>query len=137
MSAWACGDSLAVKVDLAGVLIKDHVLQHRAEADGIIDLRLRSLLEANALSVAAALNVEHAVIAPAVLVISNQGPGRVSGKGSLSSTCENISLSTVENYPLNLYQGVKMHAKTTLGKQHAQHSCRKVLLTCFTPEWYT
>lgn len=82
--------SLAVKVDLAGVLVKDHILQHRPEADGVVDLRLAGLLEADALSVAAALDVEHAVVAPAVLIVSDQGPCGVSGKGGLPSTCTEI-----------------------------------------------
>lgn len=45
------------------------------------------LLEADALSVAAALDVEHAVVGPAVLVVSNEGPPGICRQSSLARTC--------------------------------------------------
>lgn len=66
------------KVDDARVFVKDHVFQHGAKTDGLPDLRLVALLEPDTLGVAAALNVEDARGAPAVLVIPNEGPVGVS-----------------------------------------------------------
>ena len=86
VSSWEQG-SLVVKVHLAVVLIKHHVLQHRAKADGLPDLWLALLLEADALGVAAALDVEHPVVAPAVLVVPNQGPLGVCGQRGLARAC--------------------------------------------------
>ena len=79
--------ALAVKVDIAGVLVKDDVFQDGAEADGVVDLGLAALLEADALGVAAALDVEDPVVAPAVLVVSNQRARRVRGQRRLPRAC--------------------------------------------------
>ena len=55
--------------------------------DGPEDLRLRGLLQVNALGVAAALNVEHALVGPAVLVVTNEWAVGVSGQGGLTRAC--------------------------------------------------
>ena len=59
-------------VDLPGTLIKDNILKNGAEADRLVDLRLTLGSEINALGVAAALDVEDAVLRPAVLIIADQ-----------------------------------------------------------------
>ena len=54
--------------------IEHHVLQHRAEAvGGGEDFRLGLVREPDGLGVAAALEIEDAVRAPAVLVVAEQG----------------------------------------------------------------
>ena len=50
-----------------------HVLQHCAKADGIVDIWLIAWVEVDALSIAAPLNVEHTILAPAVLIITWTG----------------------------------------------------------------
>src|SRR3546814_15354566 len=56
-------------------------LQHRAEASGGgVDLRLGFGLEADHLGVAATLEIEHAVGAPAVLVVADQAAAGARGK---------------------------------------------------------
>ncbi len=63
----------------------DHdVLQHAAEPDGLEDLRLAVGLQPDALGVAAALDVEDAVIAPAVLVVADQRTVGLGGEGGLA-----------------------------------------------------
>ena len=73
----ALDDLLVIKIDKASILIEDHIFQNGAEFDGLPDLWLRRSLEANALGIAAAFNVEDATVTPAVLIISYQRPGLV------------------------------------------------------------
>lgn len=73
------GEGRVVVVDLARVLVEHDVLENRTEADGAKDIRLLLGRETDALGVAAALDVEHAALAPAVLVVADQravGVGR-------------------------------------------------------------
>ena len=64
--------------------VQHHVLQHRAEADRVPDLRLALARQADALRVAAAFEIEHAVFAPAVLVVADQAPVRIRRKRRLA-----------------------------------------------------
>lgn len=51
--------SLAHEVHLACCLVELHILQHSPKANGLVDLWLTGSLQADALGVAAALDVEH------------------------------------------------------------------------------
>ena len=73
-----------VIVDDTGLLVKDNVLQNRAEADSVENIRLLLGREANALGVAATLDVEHATVAPAVLVVTDKHPVGVGRQGGLA-----------------------------------------------------
>lgn len=73
-----------IVVDLAGFGVKDDVFQDRAVADGTVDIGLLLGRQANALGVAAALNVEDAAVAPAVLVVTDEGTVGVGGQGRLA-----------------------------------------------------
>ncbi len=65
---------VVVQVEHAA-LVHDHVLEHRAPATrGLVDLRLGLGREADHLRVAAALDVEDPLLAPAVLVVADQVP---------------------------------------------------------------
>mmetsp|Transcript_1597 Transcript_1597/g.3591 ORF Transcript_1597/g.3591 Transcript_1597/m.3591 type:complete len:353 (-) Transcript_1597:1103-2161(-) len=77
-------DGGRVKVNDAAPLVKHHVLKNGAKADGAEYFWLLGLLQVDALCVAAPLNVEHAVIPPAVLVITNEGAGGVGGQRGLA-----------------------------------------------------
>lgn len=54
--------SLVFKVHLSSVLVKHHILQDAAKPDGFPDLRLLVLFEADALGIAATLDVEHSPV---------------------------------------------------------------------------
>src|SRR5258707_9739961 len=54
------------EIQLAGLGVHRDVLEHGAEADGIPDLPLLLLGKPDALGVAAAFEIEYAVVAPAV-----------------------------------------------------------------------
>ena len=75
-------------MDGAGDGIDHHVLEHRAEADGLVDLRLGAGREADDLGVAAALEVEDAVVGPAVLVVADEAAGRVGAERGLAGAGE-------------------------------------------------
>ena len=65
--------------------IERHVLQHRAEAvGGVPDLRLGFARELDGLGVAAALEIEDAVRAPAVLVVADQRAVRIGRERGLA-----------------------------------------------------
>lgn len=89
-----------VVVDVARDGVEDHVLQHGAEADRVVDVGLLLGGQPNALGVAASLDVEHALVGPAVLVVTDQFPlgvGRQRGLASPRQTEENghIALLTL------------------------------------------
>ena len=81
-------DGVVVVVDLTPVRIVDHVFQDRAVADGPVDLGLVLLGEADALGVAASLDVEDAPVAPDVLVVSHEPAARVGRKRGLAGSGE-------------------------------------------------
>jgi len=55
-TASVLGDRDVVEVDLTRLILEDHVLHHRAEADRPVDVRLVLFGQRNALGVAAALH---------------------------------------------------------------------------------
>ena len=70
------------------VSVVDDVLEHRAEADRVEDLRLASRRQVDRLGVAAALDVEDAVVGPAVLVVADQLAARVGRQRRLAGAGE-------------------------------------------------
>ncbi len=72
-SAGVFSQGRVIEIELASHGIEGNVLQNRAEAPGCgIDFWLRLSRQIDHLGIAAALEVEDAVIAPAVLVITNE-----------------------------------------------------------------
>lgn len=61
-----------MEVDLPSVLIKANVFEDRAEFNCVVDLGLLLWTKANALSIAAAFDVEHSLISPDVLVVTDE-----------------------------------------------------------------
>ena len=77
------GDGLVGEVDFA-VLIHGDILQQSIPADGVVDIGLGLLVQVDDLGVAAALEVEHAVVVPAVLVVADQQTLGIGGQGGLA-----------------------------------------------------
>ena len=75
--------ALIREIDLA-VLIQSYVLQQSVSLDSVVDIRLGLLVQVDNLGVAAALEVEHAVVVPAVLVIADQQTLGIGGQGGLA-----------------------------------------------------
>ena len=65
------GYALICEIDLA-ILINSNVLKKSVSLDCIVDIRLRILIKVDNLCIASTLEVEYAVVIPAVLVITNQ-----------------------------------------------------------------
>lgn len=84
-AASVLGEGGVVVVDNASLRVENDVLEDGAELDGVENIRLLLSGEANALGVAAALNVEDAAVTPAVLIVANQSALRVGGKSGLAS----------------------------------------------------
>src|SRR5699024_5989137 len=82
--AGVLGQAVVVKVQLAGGGVHDHVLHQGAKLDGPENVGLVLFLQVDALGVAAALKVEDAVGAPAVLVVADQLAAGVGGQGGLA-----------------------------------------------------
>ena len=77
--------SRVVEIELARRGIHHHVLKERAEGSRRIpDDGLRVAIQSNHLRVAAALEVEDAVVRPSVLVVSDQRPGFIGREGRLT-----------------------------------------------------
>ncbi len=81
------GDALVLEVDLA-VVVYGHVLKQCVASDGVEDVGLRLLVEVDHLGVAAALEVEHAVVVPAVLVVADEQTLRVGRESGLAGSRE-------------------------------------------------
>jgi hypothetical protein len=79
-------DVVVVRDARAGVV--DDVLEDRAEADRVEDLRLLLRGEVDRLGVAAALDVEHARVGPDVLVVADEQPARVGRERRLARAGE-------------------------------------------------
>src|SRR4051812_34483837 len=73
-------DPRIVEIHLASFLIQHDVLQDGPEPKRLINLRLPDVAEMNGLRVTSAFNVEHSVVRPAMLVITDQPPFRISGE---------------------------------------------------------
>ena len=83
------GELVGVEIEPARHRIDHDVLEHRAEAAGHrVDLRFRLRRQTNRLRVTAAFEVEHAVVAPPVLVVADQPAGGVARQRGLSSARE-------------------------------------------------
>src|ERR1700704_5035829 len=80
---------VAIEIETAGLGVDGYVLQDGAEgAGGGVDLRLPLGGEADDLGVAPALDVEPAVVAPAVLVVADQRPAGIGREGRLAGAGE-------------------------------------------------
>ncbi|GIX63970.1 uncharacterized protein BcabD6B2_34050 [Babesia caballi] len=75
-------------VDLVRHRVVDDVFDHRAELDGVEDLRLLLTAEVLALGVAAALDVEDALVRPHVLVVADELARRVRRQRRLAGAGE-------------------------------------------------
>ncbi len=71
--AGVLGDGVGVEIHRSGGRVEHHILQHGAEHLSCrVDLRLGVRPEPDHLGVTAALEVEHAAVAPAVLIVADQ-----------------------------------------------------------------
>ena len=79
------GYALVCEINLA-FCIQGNVLKQCVSLDSVVDVRLGIFVQVDKLCVAAALEVEYAVVVLAVLVITDEETLRVGGKGGLTGT---------------------------------------------------
>ena len=72
------GYALVCEINLA-FCIQGNVLKQCVSLDSVVDVRLGIFVQVDNLCVAAALEVEYAVVVPAVLVVANQQTLRIGG----------------------------------------------------------
>ena len=89
------GEGGVIVVDNTGFGVEDDVLKDGAELDGVENIRLLLGGETDALGVATALNVEDTLVAPAVLVVTDQGTLGVGRESCLASARETEEDSNV------------------------------------------
>merc|ERR1719159_1163419 len=81
-------DTRVVVIHFARLVVKDHVLHDRSEANRAVDLRLFFLFQVNSFGIAPALDVEDARVGPNVLVVADQAAARVGREGRLAGAGE-------------------------------------------------
>ena len=99
-AASVLGQCVIVIVDDTGDGVEDNVLEDGAKSDGVEDIGLLLGGEANALGVAATLDVEDTTVRPAVLVVTDKSTLGVSRQGGLAGSREteedgNIAILTL------------------------------------------
>ena len=77
-------DPRVMEIDAMGDLVIDDVLQNRAKAQRLVDFRLCFWRQVDRFGVTSSLDVENAVIGPAMLVVTDEQPIRIGGKRCLA-----------------------------------------------------
>ena len=120
------GQRTVIKVDRTGRLVQHHIFQNRAEGPcGLVNLRLLFRRKFNHLGVTAALKVEDATFAPAVLIVPNQGARCIRRKRCLAGTGqpeENCGTAVITD----ISRG--MHRQHALAGQQIIHDAEDGLL---------
>ena len=111
-------NGLVRKVDASGG-IYGNILKQRIAANCLVDVRLRIRVEVDDLRIAAALVVEHALIVPAVLVVSDEEPRIVGRERGLARTGEAEEQRCV--LPLLIRIGRAVHGGNPLQREIVVH----------------
>src|SRR5579871_1924 len=98
--------------------VHDHVFHHRAKLNRVPDLRLVLARKVNTLGIAAALEVEDAIVATTMLVIANHRALRVGGKRRFARAGQPKEKGHI-SCRANI--GRTMHGKDALLRQHVIH----------------
>ena len=124
-NAGVLGHALVGEIDLA-VFVQRDVLQQGVALDGVVDVRLGLLVQIDDLGIAAAFEVEHAVVIPAVLVVADQQTLGVGGQGGLAGAGQTEEDGGV----LAVHTGVggAVHGGNALQRQEVVHHGEHALL---------
>ncbi len=121
------GQAAVVEVRLARLVVEDDVLEHGAEAiRRLPDLRLGLGGETDGLGVAAALEVEDALLRPAVLVVTQQDAVRIGRQRRLAGAREAEEHSRVGQVRADV--GRAVHRHDVLRRQHVVEEREHALL---------
>jgi hypothetical protein len=106
--------------------IERNVLKKRVARDGVVDVGLGILVEVDDLCVAAALEVEDAVVVPAVLVVADQKALRICGERGLAGSGKAEEDSRV--LAVHIGVGRAVHGGDALERQIVVHHGEHALL---------
>ena len=124
--AGVLGDALVGEVNLAGLLVDGDILEQCVAADGVVDVRLGLGVEVDDLGIAAALEVEHALVVPAVLVVADElalGVGAECGLTGARQTEEDGGVLAI-----HVGVGAAVHGGDALERQEVVHHREQALL---------
>ena len=115
-----------VEIERAGRWVHHHILQHRAEAfGGGEDFRLGLARQLDHLGVAAAFDIEDAILAPAMLVIAHQGARGIGRQRGLAGAGKPEKYG---RFAILADIGRAMHGHHPLGRQEIVHDGEDRLL---------
>ena len=109
-------DRVIIIIRLSCFRIQNYVLHLASETDGIVNLRLILRIQIDALCIAAALEVEYAVVRPAVLVVTDELSSRIGGESCLSCSGETEEYSCLMG--LRIHVGRAVHREYILLNRH-------------------
>ena len=124
--AGVLGEAGVVKVELPGHGIHNHILHQGAEPDGVVNVGFVLGREVDALGVAAALDVEHTVGRPAVLVVANELPVGVGRQGGLAGAGQAKEDGRLMGHRIHV--GRAVHGQDAFLGQHIVHGGEHALL---------
>ena len=117
--------ALISEVDLA-FCINSHVLKQSVAADSVVDVRLVLLRQVDDLCIAATLEVEHTLLVPSVLVVTNEQTLRIGTQSGLTSSRETEEDSGVLTFHIGVSRAV--HRSDTLQREVVVHHREHTLL---------
>ena len=112
------GHALVGEVDFA-VFGHGDVLEQCVALDGVVDVGLAFFVEVDDLGIAAAFEVEDAIVVPSVLVVADEQALRVSGEGGLTRARESEEDGGV--FALHVGVGRAVHRGDALERQEVVH----------------
>ena len=118
-------DTLVREINLA-VCVDSDVLKQSVALDGVVDVGLGLFVQVDDLCVAAALEVEDAVVIPAVLVIADQETLGIGGKGGLAGAGQAEEDGSVLAFHIGV--GGAVHGSNALQRQIVVHHGEHTLL---------
>ena len=119
-------DAGVVEIDGVALVVEDHVFQHAAEAERVENIGLVFRREVDGFGVAAALDVEDAVVAPDVFVVADEPAFRVGGKRGLARAGEAEEHGRM--FLLRVGGGRAVHGEQTLLRHEVVHDGEDTLL---------
>ena len=112
------GHGLVGEVDLA-VLVYRNVFQQGVATDGVVDVRFGFLVQVDDLGIAAAFEVEHTFVVPAVFVVADQQTFRIGGQGRFTRAGESEEDGSV--LAVHVRIGRAVHRSHTLERKQVVH----------------
>ena len=111
------GQRVVVEVDASSLRITDDVLEDGSESPGCgVDVRFPFWIESDDFGVTTPLHIEHAIVGPAVLVITDQGATRVGREGRFAGATQAEEERDI--IPTDTIVGAAVHRHhTSLGQE--------------------